>query len=216
MNLDIIELLYNSRNEVQAIPMAKYMKNKFLYLGLKTPERRILTLDFFKERKKDTEVDWDFIDGCFELPERELQYLALGYIDTVKDLFTPKDMANIEKLITNKSWWDSVDSLAPLVGYVCNKYPEIKEDVVSKWIYSENIWLNRVSIIFQLKYKDMTDTEFLERAIINNSDTKEFFKNKAIGWALREYSKTDKKWVKDFIESNNLSNLSIREGSKYI
>lgn len=214
--VDIFEVFYNNRNEEQAVPMAKYMKNNFPYLGLKSPERKILTKNFLGEKKKDKEVDWEFVYKCFDLPEREFQYLAIGYMDRIKDLFISMDMEKIEKLITTKSWWDSVDSLAPIVGYICMKYPEVKEDVVYKWIYSDNMWLNRVSIIFQLKYKEKTDTEFLENAILSNSDTKEFFKNKAIGWALREYSKTNKEWVRVFIDTNSLSNLSISEGSKYI
>lgn len=214
--MDIIKLFYDNRNDVQAEPMAKYMKNNFPFLGLKTPERRVLAKDFFSERKKDNEVDWDFIFKCYDLPEREFQYLAIGYLDKVIGLLTPADMENIEKLIVTKSWWDSVDSIAPIVGEICNSYPEVKDDILTKWIYSDNIWLNRASIIFQLGYKEKTDTKLLKKAILANSQTTEFFINKAIGWALREYSKTNKEWVNEFIENNNLSNLSVREGSKYL
>jgi 3-methyladenine DNA glycosylase AlkD len=70
--------------------------------------------------------------------------------------------------------------------------------------------------LFQLKYKGKTDTDFLSKAILNNSDTNEFFVDKAIGWALREYSKTNKEWVGNFIENNSLSKLSVKEGSKYL
>ena len=214
--MSIIDVFYQNRNEELAVPMAKYMKNKFAFLGIKTPERRELARDFINECKKAGEIDWDFIYKCFELPEREFQYLALYYMDTVKKLFTVEDLDRIEGLITNKSWWDSVDSISPLVGYICLKYPNIKEEVIDKWIFSDNIWLKRVSILFQLKYKKKTDREFLAKAIVNNSNTSEFFVNKAIGWALREYSKTDKNWVRDFIKNNELSQLSIKEGSKYI
>ncbi|HHZ02249.1 MAG TPA: DNA alkylation repair protein [Tissierellia bacterium] len=214
--MDIVEVYYKNRNEELAVPMAKYMKNKFPFLGIKTPQRKTLAKEFMKERKKDKEVDWDFIDKCFNLPEREFQYLAIHYMDVVKKLFTIDDMEKIESLITYKSWWDTVDSINPIVGYISMKYPEVKDKVISKWIYSENIWLKRVSIIFQLKYKEKTDTEFLSKAIINNASTEEFFVNKAIGWALREYSKTNKSWVSDLIENNQLSKLSVREGSKYL
>lgn len=214
--MDIIKVFYDNRNDAQAEPMAKYMKNNFLFLGLKTPERRVLAKDFFNEKKKDKEIDWDFIFKCYDLPEREFQYLSIGYLDRVNSLLTPDDMGNIEKLIVLKSWWDSVDSIAPIVGQICTRYPEVKDDIVAKWIHSDNIWLNRVSIIFQLGYKEKTDTRFLGKAILANSQTNEFFINKAIGWALREYSKTNKEWVRDFIENNKLSNLSVREGSKYI
>lgn len=212
----IIELFYENKNDELALPMAKYMKNKFPFLGIKTPERKELAKDFLKDRKKDNEVDWDFVFRCFQLPEREFQYLAISYIDTVKNIFSINDMDNIEKLIKTKSWWDSVDSINPIVGHICLNNSDAREKYVDKWIYSESIWLKRVSILFQLKYKEKTDTEFLAKAILNNADTKEFFVDKAIGWSLREYSKTNKEWVREFINNSNLSKLSDREGSKYI
>ena len=214
--MDIFEIFYQNKNDENAEPMAKYMRNLFLFLGLKTPERTALSKKFLKERKKDTKVDWDFIFKCYDMPEREFQYLAIDYMERVKDLFTPGDMGNIERLLTTKSWWDSADAINKVVGHIVMKYPEIKEDIILKWMKSDNIWLNRVAIIFQLKYKEKTDTVFLSNAILHNCETTEFFINKAIGWALREYSKTNKEWVKEFIDNNNLSKLSIREGSKYI
>jgi 3-methyladenine DNA glycosylase AlkD len=214
--MNIVELFYENKNEELAIPMAKYMKNKFPFLGIKKPEREELSRKFLKERKKDKEVDWNFIFKCYDLPEREFQYLAISYMDAVKKQFTVKDMDKIERVITTKSWWDSVDSISHIVGHICLKYKDAREKYVEKWIYSENIWLKRVSILFQLKYKEKTDTEFLTKAILNNSETNEFFVDKAIGWALREYSKTNKKWVSDFINNHKLSKLSVREGGKYI
>lgn len=215
-NLDIIQIFYNNRNEENAVPMAKYMKNQFPFLGLKKPDRTALSKGFLNEKKKDKEIDWDFIFRCYELPEREFQYLAIDYMSKVANLFQPDDIKRIEKLITTKSWWDTVDAISPIVGHIAMKYPEIKETILTKWMESDNIWLKRVSILFQLKYKDKTDTEFLEKAILKNANTNEFFINKAIGWALREYSKTNKEWVRSFIENNKLSKLSVREGSKYI
>ena len=214
--MDIIQIFYNNRNEEQAIPMAKYMRNLFPFLGLKTPERKALSKKFFKEKKKDKEIDWDFIFRCYELPEREFQYLAIDYMKEVADLFTPDDLGKIGELITTKSWWDTVDAINHVVDHIAMKYPEVKETTILRWMESDNIWLKRISIIFQLKYKEKTDTEFLEKAILRNANTDEFFINKAIGWALREYSKTNKEWVKNFIGNNQLSKLSVREGSKYI
>ena len=214
--MDIFRILYNNKNEENAYYMSKYMKNKFPFLGLKKPQRISLSKEFLDLKKKDKEVDWDFILKCYDMPEREFQYLAIDYMDKVKNLFKPNDMEKIEKLITTKSWWDTVDYINRIVGYIAMKYPRVKESTIQKWIYSDNIWLKRVSILFQLKYKDKTDTEFLEKAILFNSQTDEFFINKAIGWALREYSKTNKEWVRNFIESNDLHKLSIKEGSKYL
>lgn len=214
--MDIFEKLYSHRNNEQAIPMAKYMKNRFPFLGLKKPERTALTKEFLKKKKKEDKIDWDFIFKAYDMPEREFQYIAIDYMNLIKDKFTPDDMETIEKLLTTKSWWDSVDPLSTVVGHIARQHPEVKEGILLKWLKSENIWLNRVSILFQLKYKDNTDTEFLSKAILHNAKKNEFFINKAIGWALREYSKTNKEWVKEFIERHELSKLSVREGSKYI
>lgn len=214
--MDIFQIFYNNLNEEQSEPMSKYMRNLFPFLGLKKPERLALSKEFFKTRKFDEKIDWDFIFKCYEKDEREFQYLAIDYMEIVKDLFRPRDMGKIEELITRKSWWDSVDAINKVVGHIAMKYPEIKEDIILKWLESDNIWLIRVSIIFQLKYKENTDTDFLSKAILHNANTDEFFINKAIGWALREYSKTNREWVKNFINNNSLSKLSVREGSKYI
>lgn len=214
--MDVFKIFYKNRNQEQSEAMAKYMRNMFPFLGLKKPERSALSKEFLKIKKKDTRVDWDFIFKAYNMPEREFQYLAIDYMDRAKSLFTPDDMDKIEILLTTKSWWDTVDAINRTVGYIAMKYPEVREDIILKWMKADNIWLNRISIIFQLKYKDKTDTDFLSKAILHNSQTTEFFINKAIGWALREYSKTNKEWVKQFIENNSLSKLSIREGSKYI
>jgi 3-methyladenine DNA glycosylase AlkD len=122
----------------------------------------------------------------------------------------------LERLITTKSWWDSVDSIAPLVGELARKYPELVEENINHWSKHDNYWLRRASILFQLKYKDETNEALLYDYMVKNADSKEFFIQKAIGWALREYSKTNPKSVKAFIEGNQLAPLSIREGSKYL
>lgn len=214
--MNIFEIFFANRDFDAAVPMAKYMRNKFYFLGIKKPKREALSKEFLKKKKKDKEVDWKFIHTCFDLPDREFQYLGIDYMVVVKDLFVPEDMDKVQKIITTKSWWDSVDAINKVVGHIAMKYPEIKDNTISNWIESDNIWLKRVSIIFQLRYKENTDTEFLSKAILHNAKTDEFFINKAIGWALREYSKTNREWVKKFIETNELSKLSVREGSKYI
>lgn len=214
--MEIYKILYENRNEEQSLQMSKYMKNKFPFLGLKKPERTALSKEFLKSKGKDREVDWNFIFKSFNMPEREFHYLAIEYMDRVKDLFIADDIDNIEKLLLTKSWWDSVDAINRTVGYLAIKCPKVKDENIFKWTESGNIWLIRISIIFQLKYKEKTDTEFLNNAILKNSKTNDFFINKGIGWALREYSKTNRIWVKDFIENNKLSKLSIREASKYI
>ena len=214
--MNIFDVFYASKNEQKALEMSAYMKNKFPFIGIQKPVRAALSKDFFKEAKKRNVLDWQFVDQCYKLPEREFHYLAIDYIQSLSNLLVMDDIMRLEKLITTNSWWDSVDSLDEIVGNLCLKYPELKESVVSKWIESSNLWLKRVAINFQLKYKEKTDVDFLSRAILYNSDSKEFFVNKAIGWALREYSKTNREWVSQFLKNNSLTPLSVREASKYL
>jgi 3-methyladenine DNA glycosylase AlkD len=127
------------------------------------------------------------------------------------------DIDKLESLLIKKSWWDSVDIMAEsLVGSLCLLNPGLINSHVLKWNKNKNIWLVRTSILFQLKYKKDTDTQILTAVITTNSNTNEFFINKAIGWALREYSKTNQEWVKDFIDNHSLNKLSVREASKYL
>ncbi|OFI07102.1 DNA alkylation repair enzyme [Clostridium acetireducens DSM 10703] len=214
--MDIFQVFYDSRDEEKSIKMARYMKNKFPFLGIAKPERMKLSKSFMKQRKKDIKIDWSLVSKCYNMPEREFHYLALDYVSLLKEKLTLEDISNIEKLILTNSWWDSVDCIDAIVGNMCLKYPELKESTILKWIYSDNIWLKRVAIDFQLKYKEKTDTDILTKAILANCNTDEFFVNKAIGWSLREYSKTNKEWVKKFLEDNKLPALSVREASKYI
>ena len=127
------------------------------------------------------------------------------------------DINNLKYLIVNKSWWETVDTIDALVGEVILNDPSLK-DTMLEWAENDNIWLRRVVIDFQLKYKEKTDTELLEKIIVCNLNSNEFFINKAIGWSLREYSKINAEWVQSFIERNSdgLSSLSRKEASKYL
>lgn len=212
----IVDIYEKNANRELAKRMESYMKNHFSFLGIPKPLRAQLSKQFLKEKTKIKIIDWDFVFQMFEKPEREFQYLAMDYLRKLEKTLQKSDVEMLEKLIITKSWWDSVDGLAPLVGVLCQKYPELKEKVLINWMERSDIWLKRVTIIFQLKYKGQTDTEFLKRAILRNNMTKEFFLNKAIGWALRQFSKFNPDWVKLFIASYPLSPLSIREGSKYL
>jgi 3-methyladenine DNA glycosylase AlkD len=212
----IISAYYAAANPTKAGPMAAYMKDQFPYLGLQKPQRAELSREFLKAKKAEIGVDDAFIDRCFALPEREFAYLALSYLDTVKARLKPKDIPLLERLAQTRPWWDTVDSIAPIAGDLLLRFPEAREETAARWMAHDSLWLRRVSIIFQLKYKSQTDTGLLARAIEANCGTNEFFLNKAIGWALREYSKTDAAWVRAFIASHRLHPLSVREGSKYV
>ena len=217
--MDVEELLENLKavaNPDDAGAMKAYTKNKFEFLGVKTPARRKLTKAFFKQHT-DSVIDWNFINEAWKNPYRELQYTALDYLEIRKKLLTPSDLPRLKKQAQTKSWWDTIDFLDRLVGSIIARFPETKEIIVA-WSCDEDIWLRRLAIDHQLLRKEKTDTKLLEKILVNNLGRTEFFINKAIGWALRDYSKTNPDWVKDFIERYRveMAALSIREGSKYL
>ena len=217
--MDVEELVKELKavaNPDDAVAMKAYMKNKFEFLGVKTPARRKLTKTFLKHQIN-LVIDWNFINEAWNYPYRELQYTALDYLEIRKKLLTPSDLPNLKKLAQTKSWWDTIDFLDRLVGSIIARFPETKE-IILAWSCDEDIWLRRLAIDHQLLRKEETDTELLEKILVNNLGQTEFFINKAIGWALRDYSKTNPDWVRDFIERYRaeMAALSIREGSKYL
>lgn len=219
MQIDLLTKLFEkNRNEAKAGPMESYMKGHFPYLGIKSPLRKELEKQFFKETGILKEpFNRHFVTELWDKPEREYQYTALTYIEKSLNKLVKNDLAFMERLITTKSWWDSVDAIAPkAVGKIAEKFPEVIDETLNGWAIHENMWLRRAAILFQLKYKAKTYEELLYHYIRQNAVSKEFFIQKAIGWALREYSKSNPVSVKEFIEGNSLAPLSVREGSKYV
>jgi len=214
---EVIKSFYKNKDPQKSLEMSKYMKNKFPYLGIPKPARVLLQKEFFKEEKKKNKIDWNLVFDLYGKKEREFQYLAIDYLIALKSILIKEDIKHIEKLIVTKSWWDTVDALDSLVGVLLAKYPKLIAKI-DEYIKSDNIWLKRISIDCQLAFKENTNTEILSRAILGNLGTKEFFINKAIGWSLREYSKTNQKWVQDFIDKHKdkMDKLSVREASKYL
>jgi 3-methyladenine DNA glycosylase AlkD len=197
--------------------MSAYMRHQFPFLGISTPTRKLLCKEFYKNARQEGAVDWAFIDRCWKKGPREFQYLAIGCLAVLNDTLTPEDMPKLKRLIITKSWWDTIDGLDRIVGHTALSFPELN-DTLLEWSVDENIWLRRVAIDHQLGRKEQTNIALLERIIVNNFGQKEFFINKAIGWSLREYSKTNPRWVKDFLtrHRSRLAPLSAREGGKYV
>lgn len=217
IKLDIIDKFMQNKAPNNAAPMKAYMKNQFEFLGIKTPLRKELEKPFFKKLDKNSPIDREFVKSLWKEEYREFQYLGVDYLIKEKKKLQNDDIHFIKELIINKSWWDTIDLIAShLVGEICQKYPKLIDEYILKWSQDENMWLRRTAILFQLKYKENTNTEVLEKVILNNNEDNEFFIEKAIGWALREYSKSNKEWVKIFISSYKLSKLSVKEGSKYL
>ena len=213
----IVEKFEANRNEEQAGPMAAYMKNHFTFLGIKSPLRTQLLLEFVAEHAlPETDQLFEEVWKLYELPEREYQYAAFFLLEKMKKHLSIEDLPELRRLIETKSWWDSVDSIAPkYVGDIVRVNPEIGEKVMMEWSASDNMWTNRAAILHQLKFKQATNTDVVFEIIQQHMGSKEFFIQKAIGWVLREYAKTNPKVVKTFVAEHPLKPLSKREALKH-
>ena len=135
---------------------------------------------------------WILIDKLWQAEQRELQYLALDILSPLASKFPEGHVTKLEKMIITKSWWDTVDMITRnLIGKIFLKNQTCRNSYVYKWMDSDNMWLQRSAIIFQLKYRQETDINLRSEAILKNDVSKEFFVRKAQGWALRQYSKYD-------------------------
>jgi 3-methyladenine DNA glycosylase AlkD len=206
-------------NPLNATPMKKYMREQFEYLGIKSPQVTSLLREFIKSNDLPPFEKLDLIcRELWSLPEREFQYIAMNLIEKYEKKLEPEFIDTLEYLITTKSWWDTVDLLASHpVGAMFKKYPKVKERYLKKWRKSENIWLRRTTLLFQLGYKKETDFDLLCDIIKENLGSDEFFINKAIGWSLRQYAHTNPAPVKKFVKATKeLHPLSRREALKNI
>ena len=153
-------------------------------------------------------------------PQRELQYAAMDVLDKSKKYLNLTHLEAIEHLVTTKSWWDTVDHIAAhYIGEIWKKNDKkSQQSFCEEWIDSGNLWKQRCTIIYQLKYKEETDFEILKFSIFGTLDNKDFFIRKAAGWALREYSKVRPEEVKAFVEENKfqLSSLTVKEGMRCV
>ena len=207
-----LEFEANSNAQIAAGQKA-YMRNQFEFYGIKTPERRKLQRPFlvksYLPEKNELE---QIVKTLWQKPQREYQFFAQELVSKYSRRFDKRDISLLEYMVTHKSWWDTVDFIAvKLIGPYFDQYPEQLDSYLKKWMASNNIWLQRCCLLYQLKSKDKMDVTRLEYIIQKLLGSKEFFINKAIGWVLREYSRTNPKWVKDFVANNDLAGLSRRE-----
>jgi 3-methyladenine DNA glycosylase AlkD len=211
-------LFEQNADPAQAAPMKKYMRDQFEYLGIKTPQNAALQKEFYAEYglPELSALD-EILRDLWSLPQREFQHVAMSLLGKFEKQLPAEFINTIEYLIVTKSWWDTVDALAShTVGTHFKRFPKIRERFLKKWRKSKNIWLRRTAILFQLGYKTETDFELLSEIIRENLDSDEFFINKAVGWALRQYAYIDPKAVKKFVQSTPLHPLSRREAMKHL
>ena len=206
-------------NSELAIPMENYMKNNFTYFGIKTENRRAIFKSNYEQNKEEVKSNFRAIAWeLFQMKEREFHQTAIDLlVKEFKKSFVLEDIQLIEKLIITNSWWDSVDTIAKyLLGGYLLQFPSETLKVVERFSNSENMWLNRSSILFQLSYKEKNNFEILKSECEKHKDSNEFFIQKAIGWALRDYSRFNPKGVESYVNSTNLKPLSRREALRLL
>jgi 3-methyladenine DNA glycosylase AlkD len=216
---ELAALYKTAANSERSLAMSKYIKGLFVFHGIPSPKRKDIQKEWYNSINKNGNVEIrTLILELWNQNEREFHYAAIDLlIRQPKKFILASDNELMEHLITTHSWWDSVDLVtAHYVGNYCSQFPIEGAKLIEKWRKSDNIWLNRSCLLYQLKYKKETDFEMLSSLIEQFQEKKEFFIQKAIGWSLREYSKTNPVAVKAFIEKVNLQGLAKREGSKYL
>ncbi|MGW7331332.1 DNA alkylation repair protein [Streptomyces sp. NPDC054840] len=202
---------------VRAGAMAAYMKDVAPFLGIPTPLRRELSKTVTKDTPEPSETDCAALGlRCWLLPEREYQYFAVDYLRRHTARCSSGFLPVLRHLIVTVPWWDTVDLLAAhTVGPLVAADPELAS-VMDEWIEDDNLWLARTALLHQLRFKSATDTGRLFGYCRSRAGHPDFFVRKAIGWALREYAKTDPEAVRAFVEAErgSLAPLSAREALK--
>jgi 3-methyladenine DNA glycosylase AlkD len=206
------------RNPIIASEQKAYMRNQFEFYGIKSSLRREIQKPFLakKHLPKFEELN-SVVKLLWEKPQREYQLFAQELVHVYLNELKKHNIELFEYMITNNSWWDTVDYIAPkLTGHYFKTFPNERNTHINKWINSNNIWLQRSALLFQLKYKEELDNQLLILIINKLIGSNEFFINKAIGWVLREYSRTNPKWVINFTSKTKLSSLSNREALRLL
>lgn len=203
----------------KSAPMAAYMKDQFAFLGVNAAERRAASKSIIRWAKTaDPDDLLDVVTRLWEEPEREFHYVGMDSIRAGATHLRSTDLGRVRALITKTPWWDTVDSLAVhTVGRMVSNHPELVHHM-DDWIESDDIWIARTAILHQLVYKERTDTNRLFTYCEMRMDDTDFFMRKAIGWALRQYARTDPDAVIEFVERHRdeLSGLSKREALKHL
>lgn len=205
-------------NPAVAEGAAAYMRNISPFIGVKASARRQIMREYIEFEGLPSRSNLpNFIEICWERPYREMQYFGMEVANNVMKKPLKEDIVLIEFMIKGKSWWDTVDFIA--VNLAGGYFKEYKEEMVQctrRWIDSGNIWLQRSALLFQLNWKQETEIDLLFEYIQELSGVKGFFIEKAMGWALRQLSRTYPAEVRNFVTTHTLRPLSIREATKWL
>jgi 3-methyladenine DNA glycosylase AlkD len=202
----------------RAPAMQRYMKSTMPFLGCPSPVVRRVSQDVFRDVALPDEATWtSYVLELWRAARyREERYAAIRLTGDrrARPFQTPDAVPLYEELIVNGAWWDYVDELAARrVGPILRAFPRELAPLLRAWATGDDLWKRRSAIISQLGAKGRTDTRLLADCIAPSLGSREFFLRKGIGWALREYSKTDPAWVRGYVRDHEaeLSPLSKRE-----
>ena len=204
----------------RAAPMAAYMQQRFVFFGIPTPLRRALVMPLIAPLGKAPEADWllGVAEALWQFDERECQYVAVDLLVKFAPRFEARHEPQLAALVRAKAWWDSVDLLAARVyGPLCRKAPSLLAQL-DAYATSDDLWLRRVAILYPLYYAQQTDLTRLSATLVANLQHPDFFIRKAMGWALRQYARTDADWVRRWLDEQGAAvpALTRREAAKHL
>ncbi|MEY2792693.1 MAG: hypothetical protein RJA76_685 [Bacteroidota bacterium] len=209
------ELLMHANKE-NAFWMAKYMRNQFEFLGIKKPTQ----MEVFNKVFKSFDEPSTYLQIATQmrnLPMHEFHYLSMVLVIKMKKHWDEQIPVWVEEMTLQYPWWDVTDVLAPkILGPYFLQFPQEREKYINRWMQSNHIWLQRLCILYALDYKQKLNVDDLKSIIMPLASSKEFFIQKAIGWMLRQYARTNPSWVRAFVSNHTLSNLTRREALKHL
>lgn len=209
-------------DRAKAPDMQRYMKSEMPYRGVAKPARAQLARRLFAEHVLPDRATWLATVRALwhDASYREERYLAVDLTGhrAYREWQDPGALSLYEELIVSGAWWDYVDELAiRRIGPILRGHRDAVTPVVRAWTTADDRWLRRTSVICQVTATDDTDLVLLAEAVEANQHDRDFFLRKGIGWALRDYAKTEPGWVRAFVDSHpHLSPLSRREALKHL
>lgn len=216
----VSEKLAAGANPEKAGPMAAYMKTTMPMYGVPSPQRSRILRDIVAVVPEPNRAECRrLVSTLWELPHREDKYMAIAMARHYKEHIVASMLPLYRSMIEAGAWWDFVDEIAiNLVGKLWADEPDAIGRHMDEWINDDNLWIRRSAIIGQIKHRSQTDVDRLFRYCELRAHETDFFIRKAIGWALREYAKTDAEAVRAFVAKNadRLSGLSRREATKHL
>lgn len=208
----------------QAVPMQAYMLNQFSFLGIRAePRRKAVRAAWqpFARNGLSAHHLLALAAQLWHLPEREFQYAAIDLLQWNCKKLSSLDLPALQLLVETKSWWDTVDGLAGVVGDILvRQLPDESnvQKIMDEWLTHPCLWVRRVAMLYQLGWKNSTDETRLFHYALTLANETDFFIRKAIGWALRDYARTRLEAVRDFLKINQrtFSGLTLREAGKHL